>query len=119
MQNSEWYNDDETKLAPLFRALAPILCPSCDPDNPYDNPYLYENYPPNQEAGEVGVVAGGSSDTSTFSLFAAAPGEVAANTGSLSGDEKSETADPVTSAVTGLRRSSSLPRRLRSPPPKA
>ncbi len=81
VQNSEWYNDDQTKLAPLFRALAPILCPSCDPDNPYDNPYLYENYPPNQ-----------------------APGEAAANTGILSGvDQKSETADPVTSAVTGLR----------------
>ena len=88
VQNSEWYNDDETKLAPLFRALAPILCPSCNPDNPYDNPYLYENYPPNQEAGEVGAEAGGSLDTSTLSLFAAAPGEVFANTGSLSGGDE-------------------------------
>ncbi|MCB0949631.1 MAG: hypothetical protein KDB44_10195, partial [Mycobacterium sp.] len=47
VQNSEWYNDEQTALAPLFRALAPILCENCDPDNPYDNPWLYENYPPN------------------------------------------------------------------------
>ncbi|WP_141564369.1 hypothetical protein [Mycolicibacterium palauense] len=46
VQNSEWYNDDQTSLAPLFRALAPVLCPTCDPDNPYDNPYLYDNYDP-------------------------------------------------------------------------
>lgn len=46
VQNSEWYNDDQTDLAPFFRSLAPILCSSCDPADPYDNPWLYDNYPP-------------------------------------------------------------------------
>ncbi len=71
VQNSEWYNDDQTSLAPLFRALAPLLCPSCDPDNPYDNPWLYENYPPNQHAADE--AAAESTDTSGLSLLTLTP----------------------------------------------
>lgn len=44
--NSEWFNPEQTGLAPAFRALAPTFCRSCDPDNPYDNPWLYDNYRP-------------------------------------------------------------------------
>ncbi|WP_313675615.1 hypothetical protein [Mycolicibacterium sp.] len=49
VQNSEWYNP-RTPFSQLSTALAPALCPSCDPDNPYDNPWLYENYPPSPSA---------------------------------------------------------------------
>lgn len=102
VQNSEWYNDDQTGLAPLFRALAPLLCPSCDPDNPYDNPWLYENYPPNQDAADE--AAAESTDTSGLSLLAADP-EIPANTESpTGGDELSETPDSVTAAVTNLKK---------------
>lgn len=44
VQNSQWFDDQHTPLAPLFRALAPVLCASCDPTNPYDNEWL-KNYP--------------------------------------------------------------------------
>jgi hypothetical protein len=44
VQNSEWFDNQSTVAAPLFRALAPVICPSCDPANPYDNPWL-KNYP--------------------------------------------------------------------------
>lgn len=43
VQNSQWFDDKTTILAPLFRAMAPKLCASCDPADPYDNPWL-ENY---------------------------------------------------------------------------
>jgi hypothetical protein len=46
VQNSEWFNPDTTGFAYLFRPLAPILCQDCDPQNPYDNPWLYQNYDP-------------------------------------------------------------------------
>ena len=46
VQNSEWFNPDTTGFAYLFRPLAPIMCQSCDPENTYDNPWLYENYDP-------------------------------------------------------------------------
>ena len=52
VQNSEWYNP-RTPLSELSTALAPALCPSCDPDNPYDNTWLYENYPPSPSAAAV------------------------------------------------------------------
>lgn len=48
--NSEWFNIDQTGLADVFRALAPNFCPSCNPDKPYDNPWLYDNYPPKSAA---------------------------------------------------------------------
>lgn len=51
VQNSEWFNKDQTILAPVFAALAPVTCPSCAPGNPYDNPWLYDNYPPAPAAG--------------------------------------------------------------------
>lgn len=44
--NSEWFNPEQTGLAPAFRTLAPTFCRSCDPDNPYDNPWLHDNYRP-------------------------------------------------------------------------
>ncbi len=87
VQNSEWFNDQQTNFAPLFRALAPLLCPSCTPGKPvYDNPWLYEHYPPNQQ---------------TATLAAATAPE--ANTGTLANrEEKSESSHPVKDAVTGL-----------------
>ena len=47
VQDSEWFNGSHLGTARLFRKLAPQLCPTCDPDKPYDNPWLYDNYPPN------------------------------------------------------------------------
>lgn len=90
VQNSEWYNDEQTSFAPLFRALAPLLCPSCTPGQPvYDNPWLYDNYPPNQQ-------------TTTLAA-ATAPAEPEANTETLAnGEEKSESSHPVKDAVAGL-----------------
>lgn len=90
VQNSEWYNDEQTNFAPLFRALAPLLCPSCTPGQPvYDNPWLYDNYPPNQQ-------------TTTLAA-ATAPAEPEANTETLAnGEEKSENSHPVKDAVSGL-----------------
>lgn len=55
VQNSEWFNRQQTVLAPLFTALAPITCSSCDPDRPYNNPWLYENYRPNGAAASAAV----------------------------------------------------------------
>ena len=46
VQDSEWFNPDTTGFAYLFRPLAPVLCQDCDPDSPYDSPWLYENYDP-------------------------------------------------------------------------
>ena len=83
VQNSEWFNDDQTGLAPLFRALAPTLCPSCDPDEPYNNPWLNENYSPNRSVSAAAAV--------TASTARAAGG--AGN---------SETAAPVSSAVNAM-----------------
>ena len=112
VQNSEWYNDEQTGLAPFFRALAPILCPSCDPDNPYDNPYLYDNYPPNQQ------VTGEATDGSAVSLLAA-ESEVPANAESPSGgDEISETPDSVTAAVTSLKKKFGFAGAAEEPPPE-
>jgi hypothetical protein len=45
--NSEWFNPEQTGLAPVFRAAAPNFCRSCDTENLYDNPWLYDNYRPN------------------------------------------------------------------------
>lgn len=44
VQNSEWFNP-KTPFSGVFRALAPVICPSCGPE-PYANPWLYGNYPP-------------------------------------------------------------------------
>jgi hypothetical protein len=44
VQNSQWFDEKHTVFAQLFRALAPALCASCDPTNPYDNEWL-KNYP--------------------------------------------------------------------------
>ncbi len=44
VQNSEWFNP-RTPFSWAFRALAPLTCPSCGPE-PYDNPWLYQNFPP-------------------------------------------------------------------------
>lgn len=52
VQNSEYYNPDETGLAYVFRALSPILCGNCDRDptdgyaGVYQPKYLYGNYHP-------------------------------------------------------------------------
>ncbi|KRE33152.1 hypothetical protein ASG82_23310 [Mycobacterium sp. Soil538] len=97
VQNSEWFNDEQTGLAPLFRALAPLLCKSCTPGQPvYDNPWLYDNYPPNQEATTE------AAPTATLAA-ATVPEETEANTGSPADrEEKSESSHPVKDAVTGL-----------------
>lgn len=97
VQNSEWFNDEQTNFAPLFRALAPLLCKSCTPGQPvYDNPWLYDNYPPNQQATTETV------PTTTLAA-ARAQEEPEANTGTLAnGEEKSEDSHPVKDAVTGL-----------------
>ncbi|GJF18019.1 hypothetical protein NGTWS1803_06540 [Mycolicibacterium cyprinidarum] len=84
VQNSEWYNDEQTDLAPFFRALAPILCNNCDPDKPYDNPWLYTNYPPNSDEEDA------TSDSAT--LTEDAPTDT--------GD--SDTTVPVSDAVTSV-----------------
>lgn len=47
VQNSEWFNP-KTPFSWAFRALAPLTCPSCEPE-PYNNPWL-ENYPPKPAA---------------------------------------------------------------------
>lgn len=44
VQNSQWFDQRHTVFAPVFRALAPALCASCEAD-PYDNPWL-KNYSP-------------------------------------------------------------------------
>ncbi len=62
VQNSEWFNEQQTGLAPVFRKLAPALCESCDPDKPYDNPWLYENYPL-KPAPAASVVAAAAAET--------------------------------------------------------
>jgi len=56
--NSEWFNPEQTVLAPSFRAAAPNFCRSCDPENLYDNPWLYDNYRPNSGLSPSAVVAG-------------------------------------------------------------
>ena len=48
VQNSEWFNP-KTPFSWAFRALAPLICPSCGPE-PYANPWLNENYPPKPAA---------------------------------------------------------------------
>lgn len=82
VQNSEWYNDDQTDLAPFFRSLAPILCSSCDPADPYDNPWLYDNYPPD------------------FTDQDAAP-DMSATPGDISSDQAAEN-DAVSTAIVAV-----------------
>lgn len=52
VQNSEWFDPELVGVptASLFSALAPVTCPSCVPGVPFDNPWLYENYPPTPPA---------------------------------------------------------------------
>ena len=58
VQNSEYYNPDETGLAYVFRALSPILCGNCDRDptdgyaGVYQPEYLYGNYHPHYPPGQ-------------------------------------------------------------------
>jgi hypothetical protein len=52
VQNSEWFNPNQSLLALGFRALAPLLCPSCGPE-PYSNPSLDANYPPKPASAEA------------------------------------------------------------------
>lgn len=62
VQDSEWFNSDQTLLAPVFRALAPITCPSCEPGKPFDNPWLYENYPPKAATPAAAVALADQAD---------------------------------------------------------
>jgi hypothetical protein len=55
--NSEWFNPEQTGLAPVFRAAAPNFCRSCDAENLYDNPWLYDNYRPNSGPAPSAAVA--------------------------------------------------------------
>jgi hypothetical protein len=55
--NSEWFNPEQTGLAPVFRAAAPNFCRSCDTENLYDNPWLYDNYRPNSGPAPSAAVA--------------------------------------------------------------
>lgn len=55
--NSEWFNPEQTGLAEAFRAFAPSLCPTCDPEKPYDNPWLYDNYPARSAPAASAAVA--------------------------------------------------------------
>jgi hypothetical protein len=55
--NSEWFNPEQTGLAPVFRAAALTFCRSCDAENLYDNPWLYDNYRPNTGPAPSAVVA--------------------------------------------------------------
>ena len=77
VQNSEWYNKDQTGMAPLFKALAPLLCGNCNPDQPYDNPWLYEKYQPHTPsdaaATETAALAPAATEVTATKLDAAAP----------------------------------------------
>ncbi|MFM9032706.1 MAG: hypothetical protein ACKOQ4_00160 [Mycobacterium sp.] len=72
VQDSEWFNEAQIGAAPLFRRLAPALCPSCNPDKPYDNPWLYENYPPKVRAASAAPAAAKGPD-GVLATEAAAP----------------------------------------------
>ncbi len=72
--NSEWYNPEQTGLASAFRAASPNFCRSCDPDNLYDNPWLYDNYRPNSGPAPSAAVA----DTAAVSDVAPDAAEPAA-----------------------------------------
>ena len=117
VQNSEWYNDDQTGLAPSFRALAPILCKSCDPVDPYDNPWLYENYPPDFTAppeftqrdpnsGSTGLAVDSPADRAAASAPAVPAVEADANWEVAEDGEdadvggESDDPDPMPNAVT-------------------
>jgi hypothetical protein len=64
--NSEWFNPQQTGLADAFRVLAPNFCRTCDPEKPYDNPWLYDNYPAKSgPAPFAAVAAEGIPDTAT------------------------------------------------------
>lgn len=71
VQNSQWFDSANTMLAPVFRALAPVLCEACEA-NPYDNPWL-KNYPPEPAAQapaptvspSAAVVAATAADSAT------------------------------------------------------
>ena len=58
VQNSEYYNPDQTGLAYVFRALSPILCGNCNRDpadgyaGVYQPDYLYDNYDPHYPPGQ-------------------------------------------------------------------
>ena len=55
--DSEWFNPEQTGLAPVFRAVAPNFCRSCDAEKPYDNPWLYDNYRSNSVPAPSTAVA--------------------------------------------------------------
>ena len=65
VQNSEWFNGAQIGAAPLLRKLAPALCPSCNPDKPYDNPWLYDNYPPRAVPAAATPAAAAATATSS------------------------------------------------------
>lgn len=94
--NSEWFNPEQTGLAPAFRAFAPNFCRSCDPDNLYDNPWLYENYRPESvPPASAAVVAASVGDT----LAEAEPDSVPIPDASVAVDDTKfadEAAEPTT-----------------------
>lgn len=129
VQNSQWFDEQHAVLAPLFRSLAPALCPSCDPDNPYDNPWL-KNYSPatGQRSALAPAAAVPASD------FADVPGDlgpdVADDMGRGIADHARVSEDagsdgsaalalgstPTTMARTGVSKSSNTPERDTSGP---
>ena len=70
VQNSQWFDDKNTVLAPLFRALAPALCASCDPANPYDNEWL-KNY--SQKPAAAAALPGSAAASPAPAAAAAEP----------------------------------------------
>lgn len=95
VQNSGWFNPQNGLLAVVSRALAPLLCPSCDQDNLYDNPWLYENYDPHPP-----VATDEAADAATL----AAPAGAAESEGGPEAEGAGQSVDPLASAVAGLKK---------------
>ncbi len=92
--NSEWFNSEQTGLAPALRALAPNFCRSCDPDNLYDNPWLYENYrSPSVPPASAAVVAADLGDVAADEV-PDAPVPAAATENDFAVDAQLRTAQP-------------------------
>lgn len=78
VQNSEWFDDRRTAFSPVFRALAPALCPTCTPGRPYGNPWL-ENYSPDvRSAASVITEPGADAATSVVDPDRSSVGRAAA-----------------------------------------
>ncbi|TPG32274.1 hypothetical protein EAH80_20925 [Mycobacterium hodleri] len=121
VQNSEYYNPDETGLAYVFRALSPILCGNCNRDpadgyaGVYQPKYLYGNYDPHYPPGQGPATVAKTTDTKTALATTADPGATAVEVTPSSAAPPDDSSADLAKAVKSLNAGSPAAQAVTTP----